>query len=357
MTVDVAVVARRTVLVAIAATAVTAVFAGLARVGVSVAWGPAHAQAHGPLFALGVIGAVVALERAAAVRFAWALVAPALGAAAATAMVAGLSGAPWIATAAALALVGLDAFIVRKQGAAFTVLTLLGSLELLLGNVMWALGSPVFRVVPAWIGFVVLTIVAERVDMSRLAPAPRWAVALLVALALLFALGTSTSVLGMQAALRAAGVVVGLVAVWQARFDLARKTVRMHGLPRFAALGVLLGLGWLFLAAAILASTPLPTVGALYDAALHSVFVGYGLSMIFAHAPIVLPSVARIELPFSGWLYVPLAVLHVGLVARIAGDLGGNATLRAAGATANAIALGLYAVAASYARARSPHRR
>lgn len=61
--------------------------------------------------------------------------------------------------------------------------------------------------------------------------------------------------------------------------------------------------------------------------------------MVFAHAPIILPAVARVSVPFHPALYAPLAVLHLGLTARVAGDLLGQATLRSTGAIKGAFIL------------------
>lgn len=343
---------RRGLLLVVATALLSGVFAGLARLGIVFAWGPAYALAHGPLLVLGAFSTVIALERAVALGRGWALVAPGIGAAAAVAMLAGAPWAPWAATASALALVALNAAIVRRQAAAFTWLMLLGSAALLLGDVVWALGRPVSQVVPAWLAFFVLTIVAERLELSRLAPTPRSASVALVVLASLLALFACACALGHAPALRVLGVAMALVAAWQLRFNLARRMLRRPGLPRFAAMGVLLGAAWLLATGVLLASHELPPAGPLYDAALHGVFVGYVLSMVFAHAPIILPAVARIDVPFSSVLYAPLAVLHLGLAARVAGDLLGDFTLRQLGGVANALALGLFLLAVLYARLR-----
>ena len=146
---------------------------------------------------------------------------------------------------------------------------------------------------------------------------------------------------------------LALIGLWQLRFDLARRTVRLPGLPRFAALGVLLGAAWLAVCGALVATREVPAAGPVYDAALHAVLVGYVLSMVFAHAPIILPAVARVRVPFHAVLYLPLATLHLGLALRVIGDLAGSAVLRSTGAGANAAALVLYALSVLWAvRAR-----
>lgn len=343
---------RRGILLVVAAAALTAVLAGLARFGVVIGWGAAYAVGHGPLFVLGVFGTVIALERAVAIGKAWALVAPGLGAVAVVAMLAHLSWAPWAAAASGLALVFVNVAIVRRQAAAFTWLMLAASVLLLVGEAAWALGHPLVEVLPTWLAFFVLTIVAERLELSRLAATPRWAHALLIALGLALATSACGRLLGSSLVSRGLGVAMAGIGLWQLRFDLARRTLRRAGLPRFTAAAVLSGAFWLLPAGWLLARVELPPAGPIYDATLHAVFVGYVLSMVFAHAPIILPAVARVRLPFSRALYLPLVILHLGVAGRIVGDLAAHEPLRRVGAIGNALAIAAFAVAVLYARTR-----
>lgn len=54
-----------------------------------------------------------------------------------------------------------------------------------------------------------------------------------------------------------------------------------------------------------------------YDAVLHAVFLGFVMSMVMAHAPVILPAVLRRPLPYRPVMYVPLALLHSTLVLRV----------------------------------------
>ena len=339
-------------LLVVAVIAAAAVLAGLARVGFDIPVARYHTADHGPLLVLGVFGTVIALERAVAVGRGFAYLAPAAACVGA--------GAQWLgsgvvagvaAVAGALGLVVVNVVIVRRQSAAFTWLMLLGSLTLLVASAAWATGAPVFAVAPAWMAFFVQTIVAERLEMSRLVRTPNWATGALAALSVALAV-LSVAAIGWPALpLRGAGVALALVGLWQLRFDLGRRTVRTSGLPRFAAVGVLAGAAWLVVAGVALVAGGLPTAGPARDAVLHAVFVGFVLSMVFAHAPIILPAVARIDLPFHPVLYVPLGVLHLSLATRVLGDWSGVAAARSAGALGNALALALFALSVGTARA------
>lgn len=116
----------------------------------------------------------------------------------------------------------------------------------------------------------------------------------------------------------------GLLAIglWLLRYDMARRTATERGLPRFMAISLLAGYGWLaaggvmwILFAADFSSGP------RYDAMLHAIFLGFVFSMIFAHAPIIFPSITGLAMAFDGGFYSHLGLLHVSLALRIAGDL------------------------------------
>ncbi|MCC6644839.1 MAG: hypothetical protein IT374_04620 [Polyangiaceae bacterium] len=348
---------RRGILLAAAATALVGVLAGLARVGVTTA-ALSHAPSHGPLLVLGLFGTVISIERAVALAHPLAYAAPALLAASAGAMLGGLRGAGWLAVAGAGALVGVNAAVVRRQRAPFTWMMLGGALVLTAGAAAWALGRPVAELAPAWMTFFVLTIVAERLELSRLAPTPRWASRALVAVASLVGAASVALAGGVGGAARPLGLGLATLGVWQLRFDLARRTARLPGLPRYSAIGVLAGAGWLTVTGAAWAywGAP-PPAGPRYDALLHGVFVGYVLAMVMAHAPIILPAVARVEVPYHPALWAGPLVLHAGLVVRLVGDAAGDVTVRRAGSIANAAALLVFVAGVVAARALSRARR
>jgi nitrite reductase (NO-forming) len=81
----------------------------------------------------------------------------------------------------------------------------------------------------------------------------------------------------------------------------------------------------------------------LYDAALHALFLGFVMSMVFGHAPVILPAVLRISLPYRPVLYAPLALLHAAVAVRVAGDLAAADVVRTAGGLLAEIALLVFA--------------
>ena len=89
----------------------------------------------------------------------------------------------------------------------------------------------------------------------------------------------------------------------------------------------------------ILAGGGLGYGGPGYDAALHAVLLGFVFSMVFGHAPIILPAVLRVAVPYKPYFYLPLALLHLSLLLRLAGDWTLSAQWRAWGGALNGAAL------------------
>jgi hypothetical protein len=138
------------------------------------------------------------------------------------------------------------------------------------------------------------------------------------------------------------GAAVVALAAWLMRFDLAWRTVRHPGLPRFMAVCLLGGYGWL-LAAGVLIGWQWPqSSGLRYDAALHAFFMGFVFAMIFGHAPVIFPSVLGLPVRFLPTAYVPLALLHASLLLRLGGDALNWPGGRSWGAAGNALAIGLF---------------
>ncbi|EEG09765.1 conserved hypothetical protein [Pseudogulbenkiania ferrooxidans 2002] len=323
-----------------------ALLGGLARVGMMLPALPAEAPLfHGPLMVSGVFGALISLERAVALRRRWALLAPLCAFCSGGLL---LLGGPWWLAAAgfALASAGLLAasFVIwRIQPADFTRLLAVAALLWLVGNLAWLAGWPVWDVVGWWQGFLLLTIVAERLELSRLLRRPPHAAPLLNGLLILWLLGMLANTLTPRLpGLPLVGLSLVGMAAWLARYDLARRTVRQQGLPRYIAASLLAGYVWLAVSGLLLLGGQVLQPGPGYDAVLHTLFVGFVFSMVFGHAPVILPALTGWRVPYRPLLYLPLALLHGSLLLRLAGDLLGRFEWRQAGSLLNGITLLLF---------------
>ena len=278
---------------------------------------------HGPLMVCGFLGTVIGLERAVGLRNWWTYAAPVLTGAGALTLVAGVIGRPGLilltAGSAVFAVVTLR--VVQMQRALFTSVMSLGALAWMTGNVLWLVGWPVNRVVPWWIAFLALTIIGERLDLSRFQRPVRAAKPLLLAALTLFLLGVGLSAFYQTTGERLAGLGLLALALWLGRFDIARHTIRQSGLTRFMAACLLSGFFWLASAGVLLyRASPLES-GPAYDAALHAFFLGFVFAMIVGHAPVIFPAVLSLPISFRPTFYTHLGVLHAALLLRATGDL------------------------------------
>ncbi|HYQ99937.1 MAG TPA: hypothetical protein VET86_07830 [Casimicrobiaceae bacterium] len=319
--------------------------AGLARLGWTVPSAAAGAAAlHGPLMICGFFGVVIALERAVAVGYRWAYAGPLFAGAGTIAALAGeTAAAPWLFVAASLVLLAATLDVFRRQTALFTFTLVAGALAWTAGSALWATGNAVHAVLPWWLAFLVLTIAGERLELSRfLKPSPTAQRAFAAILAVI-AGGLVLSGHRWGEALFAAGLLA--LALWLLKQDLARRTVRGTGLTRFIAVCLLSGYAWLATGAAIvLAAGGLAPGTPSYDAAVHALALGFVFSMVFGHAPIIFPAVLRVAVPYHPAFYVPLALLHLSLVVRLAGDAAGRFDWTRAGGLSNAVALAAFIV-------------
>ncbi len=333
------------------------VFSGLARLGLALDDTAASLAAfHGPLMVAGFFGVVIALERAVATGRLWAYAAPLACALSGIALVAGrpATAAGLQATGAAILVVASLRFV-AIQPALHTVTVAAGAVALVAANLVWLATAVPSLAVPGWAAFLVLTIAGERLELTRLLPRSPVAQALFLLIIATIAAGAASA--HDPTGARVLGAALLALAVWLGVFDLARRTVRDRGLTRYTAACLLSGYVWLAVAGATIVVDGLVPGTRAYDAALHALFVGFVFAMVFGHAPIILPAVLRVKLPYAPVFYLPLALLHAGVALRLAGDAAGSLPVLRAGGVANAVALAVFIVTAATAVLRARSRR
>ncbi len=310
-------------------------------------------MAHGPLMVCGFLGTVICLERAVALGRGWGILAPLLAGVGGVMAITGLGAAAagavpaaWLALAASAVLLAMFVDFVRKQPAVSMVVMAVAGGLWLVGNALWVAGYPLNVVMYWWMGFIVLTIFGERYGFTRMM-APSMTSKWLFGLSNAFVIAGLLVVVFLSARFGVAMVGAGLLAasVWIAVFDISRKTARQTGLPRYVAASVQLGGAWMVVGGALLVIYRDIPAGPVYDAIVHSVFVGFAFSMIFGHAPLIFPSVLKIPLQYRPYFYLPLVMLHASVLFRILSDLFGLSEGRKWGALLNAAAILLFFVA------------
>lgn len=323
-----------------------ALWTGLARLGWDLPLPDADfTSLHGPLMVIGFLGTLIGLERAVAIDRPWVYAIPLFSALSYLAL---LLGAPRQAVAL-LALIAASLFtaffasLYRRQPSEHFVVMTLSAAALCVGILIWMTDAPLSEVVPWWVGFLVLMIAGERLELNRIRRPPlnvRLRFRLSVALTLL---GLLVSIFDFFTGVRIAGAGLIALALWLLRYDLAWQSLRQPGLPRFMGSCLIAGYVWLAVGGALW--LPLAgsfVAGPLYDSMLHSIFLGFVFSMIFAHGPVILPVITGAKMAFQKSFYLHAALLHLSLVLRIFGDLADITGAQKWGGALNALAIILF---------------
>jgi hypothetical protein len=323
-------------------TLLAALWAGLYRIGwVLPPLRPGLPMAHGPLMISGLLGTVIALERAVALRDKWTYLGPVLSALGAVVLI--IDGfnqlGPVLLALSSLAFLIVSLFMVYRVPAFYTATMAMGAAAWFIGNVLWLSGWAISEIVYWWAGFLILTIVGERLELSRVTRPGRLG-HMLFALALgITVAGLILSIANYTAGVRLASLGFVVLALWLLAFDIARRTVRRPGLTRFIAVNLLFGNGWLFIGGLLGMRYAGVIAGPTYDAMLHTLFLGFVLSLIFAHALIIVPAVVGVNVPYHKLFYGPVILLHVSLAMRVIGDLNLWRSMRLWGGLLNEVAV------------------
>jgi hypothetical protein len=124
-------------------------------------------------------------------------------------------------------------------------------------------------------------------------------------------------------------------------------------LTRFIAVSLLSGYIWLGISGVFGFFYGGTVAGSQYDTFLHTFFLGFVFALIFGHAPVIFPAILGVSLSFHPSFYIHLVLLHLSLLLRVAGNLGGWFPGRQWGGLLNGITLLLFLVNTGRAAYRS----
>ena len=152
---------------------------------------------------------------------------------------------PWLITAlisvASIVYLAMYLTFLEMDRGLHTWVQAAGAVGWTLAAMLLQTGRPVTDAVPALAAFLILTVAGERLELARMAmltPARRSS--FLVA-AGLFGAGVVAATWLPDAGRRLGGIGLLALAAWLARYDIARRTVRIPGVTRFIALCLLAG--------------------------------------------------------------------------------------------------------------------
>jgi hypothetical protein len=325
-------------------------WAGLLRMGWMLPSYPTLANAHGPLMVCGFLGTLIPLERAVAIRKKWMFTAPALSAIGwvILLMEPGLFGAA-LFTLGSMVNFAILVFMVKREPKLHTLVMATGGFSFIIGNILWMAGVPIFQMVFWWMAFLVLTIAGERLELNRVLRLSARQVIVFGFFVALILLGESAAMINLDIGTRLSGFGMLGLGTWFIVYDIARRNLR-HPAPltRYIAHSLFIGFLWLMVGGVLMFLMGAQYAGPYYDAVLHIIFVGFVMSMIFGHAPIIFPAIFQVQINFQPAFYIHLVLLHASLVIRIVGDLATLQIVRKWGGLLNEVAILLFLAMTGY---------
>jgi hypothetical protein len=300
------------------ASLVVGIWIGLTRVG-WVLGSPPAAGSHGLILVLGFLGTVIGMERAVAIGRTWAWAAPLCAAGASMGV---LLGAPdelvgLLLLLGGVVLVGIFGAAYRVQPEAHILVMGMGAIAWVLAAITWSTGMSVAALITWLSAFLVLTIAGERLELARMIATTDTEKRRLFGAIAVVVVGSVMAWLAPETGARIAGLGNLLIALWLIRYDIARRTLRLGGITTYMASALLMGYGWLAVSGVLWMISGLRTWSVAYDAALHALFLGFVMSMIMAHAPIVIPALTGLSFSFTRALWIPLILLEVTVAMRV----------------------------------------
>ena len=319
--------------------------AGLFRLGAhSLTTDATLGNLHGPLMIFGFLGTVIGLERAVALqtdrgRF-WPYVAPLSAIAGGVSAILTARGilpemtllselGVWNAQRAIpsllwagsmVTLLGVYLFVAtRRQLTAPVLIEILSAAVGAVGVLLWGKGYEIGAIVHWWLAFIILTILAERLELAHILFRGKGLDTRIVAESALFTVTLTVATLLPPLGFPLMGAALLLLVADVGWHDVARKLVRSTGLPRFSAAAMLAAYTYAAIAALTWVFIPHVFSGYTYDVTVHSITIGFTLSMIVAHAPVIMPAVIRRDIPYHPVSWLLLAAIHVALLVRIFG--------------------------------------
>jgi hypothetical protein len=297
---------------------IAGIWAGLIRMGWDLPLTP-MAVHHGAIMVGGFLCSLIALEKAIPLKRRLPLLVPVISALSLLMAVPGYYQLGlYFLVAGSVGLFFIHAYYLYLHPRDLSImLMLVGAGCLIVGNAMLIKTQFYPASFPWWMGFLLLTITAERIELSKFLPVSVNAKNLLVSFLGLFLLGLLIPFHGTGKYFSAVAMMG--IAVWMLNHDVMRIGIKKHGLTRFSSIALLIANGWLIVNGILLMS--MPDTAYSYDILVHSFFIGYTFAMIFAHGPIILPGVLGITAkPFHPVLYVWLFLVQGSLLFRLLAD-------------------------------------
>lgn len=276
---------------------------------------PEAAANHGVCMLGGFLGTLISLERAMVMKQRIWLLFPLICGTSVPLMLAGWTFPGKLTIF--IASMGLSAIMylqTLKHPAMHQYIMSLGAVFWMVGNFALIQSGLVAVATPWWIGFILFTIIGERLELSKFLPTPKWAKNSLYGLLALFLIGIWIPFHHHGNWLMGASAI--FISFWLLHFDMAKIASKKAYQFKYIGIGLRVGYVWLTMNGIVLLFFEKHVL--YYDLYLHTFFLGFTCSMIWAHAPIILPMVLNIkESPYQPVIWPIWGFFQLTLLGRI----------------------------------------
>lgn len=236
-----------------------------------------------------------------------------------------LPGIAWTLSMAALT--GIYFGVWRRQQSVAVLIQLLGAFLGVAGIALWARGIDAQILAPWWMAYLVLTIVGERIELARVAFIAHNIEWLIFFASVAFAVSLGVCLINPTIGYPLLGITLGAMLLLAITHDTARKTYKIKGVTGFMGTCMLVGYAWALLSSAIWIFSPTGFEGYWRDMAIHGLAIGFTMSMVAAHASMIIPSITRRPMKYHPILWGGWSVMQIGLLVRLLGTTSGETLL------------------------------
>ncbi|MBD3689408.1 hypothetical protein H8R18_07710 [Nanchangia anserum] len=323
---------------------------------------------HGPLMVHGFLLVVIGVERAIALESGGrriGFIVPAIASVGSVVMAAEIAATSWrghlleppvvpglIWLAALLGLVIVEAALWTRRRDISVLVEIVGVCAWMEGTALWTMRLDTASAVLWWGIGLMLFISGERLDLARLEIGQGLSQAVLW-LGIAIVLSAALTLVSPQIASIPLGALLAILSLVMVRRDVARRAWRLGGTAGFSGIAMLAAWAWLAGVGAAIMVAGLPRSGYAFDALTHAITIGFVLSMILAHAPIIFPAILHHRVAVTVGSWAGLILLHVALLIRVASGMRGIDDAWRFGAALAVGALLVFVVTTMAASARS----
>jgi len=315
------------------------VLSGLLRLGWIIPVGQVAGQ-HGALMVGSFLGTLICLERIVALRRKWMYVIPIISGFSLVFFLIGDAPMAFITlTIGSLGLIYIYIDLIARFREYYFYIMMIGAIGWTVGNIIMMLKPFYPQAAPWWIAFILLTVFGERLELSKFLPKSKLKMNTMFISIAVYMTGMVIPYHTVGRLITGTGLI--FMALWLFKYDIARKSARARGMHKFT--GTLLLAGYFWLSVCGLLMIVEINNAFHYDAMLHAFFLGFTFSMIFAHAPIIFPGVAGLNLkPYHPSLFIWGILLQISIALRVASGVLLMPQLRSQSGMFNAIIILLF---------------